>query len=422
MILEIGFNNYKMFKNETSISLKIDKRTKYLLANSTELDNVSIMKALAIYGPNNSGKSNLIKVFEMIKKVLLGDTNFECNNAIFNDMPICTAYIIYNNNDDNGWIKYEFSFDSFKRNYIYEKLSKITYYPSGSPFLSTIFEKSIDDKILNIYGESHSDLLLILPYDKPFLHTIQLEEGTFSILKEWNESLKCCANSIKVLKMYNLDMNNTIDAFKTNNNLKKSFITSFVKAADLSITDFKYDNELKLTHNFRNEKIEEKILDTFTKLEDKYKLQTSYGNAQVPSFIFDSTGTKKIEAISSYIYDAIKDGNLLIVDELDSGLHFSLTRAIVSIFNSLANKRGQIIFTANDLLLIDCKNLLRKDQIYFLSRDNDSTIIISLKNITANKDGLREGDSLVKRYNHGDFGSVPLPNFINELIMIVSNK
>ena len=122
-------------------------------------------------------------------------------------MPICTAYIIYNNNDDNGWIKYEFSFDSFKRNYIYEKLSKITYYPSGSPFLSTIFEKSIDDKILNIYGENHSDLLLILPYDKPFLHTIQLEEGTFSILKEWNESLKCCANSIKVLKMYNLDMN-----------------------------------------------------------------------------------------------------------------------------------------------------------------------------------------------------------------------
>ena len=207
-----------------------------------------------------------------------------------------------------------------------------------------------------------------------------------------------------------------------NNNLKKSFITSFVKSADLSITDFKYDNELKLTHNFKNEKIEEKILDAFIKLEDKYKLQTSYGNAQVPSFIFDSTGTKKIEAISSYIYDSIKDGNLLIVDELDSGLHFSLTRAIVSIFNSLANKRGQIIFTAHDLLLIDCKNLLRKDQIYFLSRDNDSTIIISLKNITANKDGLREGDSLVKRYNHGDFGSVPIPNFINELIKIVSNK
>lgn len=146
MILEIGFNNYKMFKNETSISLKIDKRTKYLLSNSVELDNVSIMKALAIYGPNNSGKSNLIKVFEMIKKVLLGDTNFECNNAIFNDMPICTAYIIYNNNDDNGWIKYEFSFDSFKRNYIYEKLSKITYYPSGSPFLSTIFEKVLMTK------------------------------------------------------------------------------------------------------------------------------------------------------------------------------------------------------------------------------------------------------------------------------------
>ena len=82
MILEIGFNNYKMFKNKSAISLKIDKRTKYLLSNSVDVNNVSVMKALAIYGPNNAGKSNLIKLFEMIKNVLIGDMKFSCNNYI----------------------------------------------------------------------------------------------------------------------------------------------------------------------------------------------------------------------------------------------------------------------------------------------------------------------------------------------------
>ena len=42
MILEVGFNNYKMFKNESIISFKADKRTKYLLTNTVEQNNVEI--------------------------------------------------------------------------------------------------------------------------------------------------------------------------------------------------------------------------------------------------------------------------------------------------------------------------------------------------------------------------------------------
>lgn len=422
MILEIGFNNYKMFKNSNVFSLKMDKRTKYLLTNSIDVDNVPVMKALAIYGPNNSGKSNLIKLFEMIKNVLCGNDNFETNSIIFDDSSTYSAYIIYNNNDTNGWIKYEFAYDSFKKIFVYEKLSKITYYLNGTPFLSTIYEKNINSKTLNVYGEDFSNLLQILPFNKPFLYTIQLENEKFSNLKEWKNSLTYCSNSIKILRMYNIEMTNTIDTFKNNEQIKAKFITSFVKSADLSITDFGYSNNINNNYEYISDKIDEKALNYYVDLEEKLKLHTSYGKNKVPSFIFDSSGTKKIEAISSYIYDAINDGNLLIVDELDNGLHFSLTRAIVSIFNNLANKNGQIIFTAHDLLLIDCKNLLRKDQIYFLSRVKNSSTIMSLKSLTANNDGLREGDDLIKRYNHGDFGAVPLPNFVNELIMIITKS
>lgn len=422
MILEIGFNNYKMFKNKSAISLKIDKRTKYLLSNSVDVNNVSVMKALAIYGPNNAGKSNLIKLFEMIKNVLIGDMEFSCNNYIFNDQPNCSAYIIYNNNDEKGWFKYEFEYDSFKKNFISEKLSRVTYYPNGAPFLSVLFEKNNENKMLKVYDEDNSQLLQILPSDKPFLYTVQLENGKFSNLLELKESLAKCSNSIEILKMFNIEIAKTISAFKSNDEKRIKFITSFVKAADLSITDFGYSDDIKIVLDEKDVKIDEKALNEYKHLEEKLKLHTSYGKTQVPSFFFDSSGTKKIEAIASYIYEAIMDGKLLIVDELDNGLHFSLTRAIVSLFNNMANKRGQLIFTAHDLLLIDCKNLLRKDQIYFLSRNEETSSIMSLKSVTANGDGLREGDNLLKRYNHGDFGAVPLPGFIKELIMLISKK
>ncbi len=420
MILEVGFKNYKMFKNESTISLKIDKRTKYLLSNAVDVDNVSIMKALAIYGPNNAGKSNLIKFFEMIKKVLVGDMEFECNNPFFGDHPLLFAYIIFNNKDGKGWFKYEFEFDSKKRNFVSEKLSKVTYYPNGAPFLSAIYEKNTENRILKVYDEEIPDLLQILPSDKPFLYTIQLENGRFSNLNELKESLKKCSNSIEILRMFNIEIGKTIEAFKNNNPAKMKFITSFVKSADLSITDFGYSEDFKLNFNDKKGNIDEKALSEYKNLEEKLKLHTSYGKAKVPSFLFDSSGTKKIEAIASYIYEAIVEGKLLIVDELDNGLHFSLTRAIVSVFNNMANKLGQLIFTAHDLLLIDCKNLLRKDQIYFLSRNKETSSIMSLKSVTANGDGLREGDSLLKRYNHGDFGALPIPGFIKELIMLIS--
>lgn len=419
MILEVGFNNYKMFKNESIISFKADKRTKYLLTNTVEQNNVATLKALAIYGPNNSGKTKLITLFRIIKNVLKGNENFDCNNKLFGDEAETSMYIIYNNLDNNGWIKYEWTYDSEKKIFVKEKLSTITYYSNGSPFENTIFEKSIFDKRLIVNGEDDSKYLSILPNNKPFLYTINIEEGTFSVLKEWKDSLAKCSDDIEILTMIDVPIQKTIDALKSDDEKKHKFINAFLKAADLSVKGFEYGNDIKIE---TNGKIEEKVLHEYSEVVDTFKLVTTYGNNKVPSLFYDSTGTKKIEAIASYIYEAISEGKILIVDELDNGLHFTLTRAIVSAFNNMVNKKGQLIFTAHDLLLIDCKNLMRKDQIYFVSRKEESSYIMSLKLVTANGDGFREGDSLLKRYNHGDFGQIPLPNFIKEIVKLVNCK
>ena len=60
MILELDFNGYKFFEDGSKISFSPDERTKKLLSNAVEIDNKNVLKAISLYGPNNSGKTNIM--------------------------------------------------------------------------------------------------------------------------------------------------------------------------------------------------------------------------------------------------------------------------------------------------------------------------------------------------------------------------
>ena len=414
MISEITFNNYRLFKKETSISLVADSRTKKMLSNSVNLDDKRVLKTLAIYGPNNSGKSLIFHLFELFKAVLLGKDDIDCNRPFFGDKPVSSFSITFNNNDGNGWLRYEFSYDSIDKRFIKEKLVSIKYYSAGSPNEKNIFEKDSDSKIFNIFDEDNKELLSVIPSRHPILYSLELKDGKFSSLSVWQQEFIKLANSIELVQMYNIPIGNTIEALKGNDVKKKNFITAFVKDADVSIKDFDYRKEIHIVKD--GQEIDEKALSGYEKLIDTLHLETTYDQNKVPSLYFDSSGTKKMEALAAYIYDAIKEGKTLVVDELDNGLHFRLTRAIVGAFNNLANTKGQMIFTAHDLMLIDCKMLLRKDQIYFLERKGNEASVFCLKDATVSEGGPREGSDLIKRYNSGEFGTLPDPSFIEELL------
>ena len=111
--------------------------------------------------------------------------------------------------------------------------------------------------------------------------------------------------------------------------------------------------------------------------------------------VFDSTGTKKIAALASYIIEALEEGRILIVDELDSSLHFSLTRAIVALFNNELNNMAQLIFTVHDVTLLDCKRLFRKEQIWFVHKDKEQVYLYSLADFTTANTGIRDSTNLL---------------------------
>ena len=414
MILEIKFNNYKMFKNENVLSFLADTRIKQLGSNYFNILNRNVLKSVSLYGQNNIGKSNLINLFSLIKNLMLGVEILSFNREIFGDTQETNISITYKTDVDQNRMQYSFIYDSFKQEIVKEELNEIIFYETGNSTIRNIYNRdNVEEKLL-ILGTEHLDLLKILPSKKPFLYCVSLDNDIFNSLKIYLNSFVKFAESLEIIRLFNIPIDNTINVLKGSDEKKKKFVLEFVKHADLSIEDFFYNDKA----NFKgkdDESITEKVLKQ-TDVIDQLKLFTKYGNKAVPSIFFDSTGTKKIEAIASYIYEAIVNGKTLIVDELDCGLHFKLSRAILSIFNSFANERGQLLFTAHDVELIASKLMMRKDQIYFSFRKDDLTSeLFCLKDAPVKDGGPRSADDLLKHYNRGEFGYVPRPNFIKFL-------
>ena len=108
-------------------------------------------------------------------------------------------------------------------------------------------------------------------------------------------------------------------------------IANFVINADLNLEDFRYlndnENHIEVASEDNNFRPQENALNAAAPITEMLHLASVYKGVTVPSMLYDSTGTKKMAALASYVIDALETGRILIVDELDNSLHFRLTRA-----------------------------------------------------------------------------------------------
>ena len=119
--------------------------------------------------------------------------------------------------------------------------------------------------------------------------------------------------------------------------------------------------------------------------------------------------------LASYVLNALEQGRILVIDELDSSLHFKLTREIIAMFNNEMNRKAQLIATVHDVSLLDCRTLFRKEQIWFSHKDSDHAYLYSLGEFSAGEDGIRETTDLIEKYKRGLLGALPKPNLFNSL-------
>jgi AAA15 family ATPase/GTPase len=118
----------------------------------------------------------------------------------------------------------------------------------------------------------------------------------------------------------------------------------------------------------------------------------------------ESEGTLAYFSILGPLLDGLRDGKVLMIDELESSLHPALARELVRLFNSpkLNPNGAQIIFTTHSTNLLDL-SLLRRDQVWFTEKTREgATRLYSLSDYQP-----RTNQNIEAGYLGGRFGAIP---------------
>ena len=131
----------------------------------------------------------------------------------------------------------------------------------------------------------------------------------------------------------------------------------------------------------------------------------------------ESEGTLKLFELSPFIYEALKEGRPIIIDEFDARFHPLLTKKILELFNSNQNSKSQLLFTTHDTNLLSA-DLLRRDQIEFVEKDKyGASHLYSLVQFK----GIRNNASFEKDYIQGKYGAIPFLGDFSKLLNTESN-
>ena len=402
MLIRFSFKNFKSFKNENCLDMEATslKEHEYNIAKTEKCD---ILRVSAIYGANASGKTNVLEAFNYMKKRILISDDSRTKNPLdeeniysfmINENPISLEVEILAKNNKIYKYGFEILRDKIISEWLYEKRINRFY---------DIFERNDNNRIEvkdnknKLYGLANIDdkSLFLKAY-----RTLDKSNEDFNNVYEWfiNANYLNLGNP-KFENFLNTRISQKIVEDK---NYKKELL-SFIKTFDSTISDIKVSpnslDELKNTNGII-----------------KVELVHDYENGKKAlPLMLESNGTMKMFHLFDFIMDALRNGTVLFVDELDAKLHPLLTRYIINLFhNNETNKgNGQLIYSTHDTVNLN-KETFRRDEIWFVEKDkNGVSEIYSLSDyIIEDEDGntkkVRNDATYNKDYLTGRYGAIPV--------------
>lgn len=417
MLLSLKMNNCMIYNHEVEFSLQANMHFKRFPFNVASIHNVNVLKTAILIGPNNSGKTNFVRIIAMIKQLMLNQ-GMGIDGNLFSDNPVVELAVSFL---EKGFENlFEVKYNSIKKEYIYERFAQVQRDKYNNTKAIDLLLRDNENKVFIAEDERLSEAMKLAAKNNILIYL--MDTDSLPSLARVKDIIVSFASRIDIVDMNNIPIKKTIDMLKRSDAMHKK-IANFVLNADLYLDDFKYlsDEEIKIVLNnqdIEEAKPQENALRSAAPLTEMLHLASVYRGITVPSMLFDSTGTKKMAALASYVIDALEAGRILIVDELDNSLHFRLTRAIIALFNNELNQNAQLIATVHDVSLLDCQSLFRKEQIWFTHKDKENAYLYSLAEFTAEKDGVRETSDLIEKYRRGLFGALPEPDLFQSLLEV----
>lgn len=418
MLIEFTVNNFKSIKDTVKFSMLTSSKDE---GNSFEKRKYNLLKSAILYGANASGKSNFLRAMAFMGKFVLNKYKIIQST---DKLPHEPFRLSTETKDASSSFEIVFFVDDIKYRYGFEIDNKLVYsewlYADEKGKEAKLFYRDVEEKEYvnpNKFVEGYKF------FDKKN-EKINVSPNQLFIWKCDNEKDGVISKSI--LNWFN--QFNMIDGMdhtgyinftmkKMENEEFKDKIIELVKTADIGIDDIQVEEEdvpleviekLQLPEFLKDEMIKEGGLKSIT-LNTLHQKFDSDGNV-VDNVIFElekeeSKGTRKFFAMSAPILDTLKNGKVLIIDELDASLHPILTQHLIKLFHdeNVNKNNAQLIFATHDTNLLK-KTIFRRDQIWLSEKNKyGSTDLYSL----AQFKNVRKNEDFEKQYIHGKYGAIP---------------
>ncbi len=417
MLIQFTVGNFLSFNQRRTLSLEA-KGISELKTNIITFNGDKILRSSVIYGANSSGKSNLIKALERMREVVLNSVRLndseELNYSPFllstesENQPTFFEIVFW---QDSSKYRYgfEYNLNEIINEWLFIGKSEKTEKPL---FIRTSDGIGITEKFSEGNGnESKTN------NNRLFISLVAQLGGSISkkIVEYFNgyNVLSGLEHNDYIgftMRMLHKNLNGRDESLELFQKLKLGF--KEIRAIEL---DF---NPLEIPDNIP-EKLKTKLIKDLTgkkgvSLKTIHNKFVEKGN--IVDFVVldkegnESEGTNKIIDLSGPIFDTLKLGKALIIDELDAKLHPLITMRIVELFNNSESNpnNAQLIFATHDTNLLG-EELFRRDQVWFTEKDEfEQTDLYSLYDFNLPDGSKVRNDSNIERnYIRGRYGAIP---------------
>ena len=384
MLIQFTIENHRSIKESAVISFAAskDKSLESCLIHPDEKR--TLLPVLAIYGANAAGKSNVLHALMTMKDMIVGFSSKLSKGQKLPWEPFAgnnrpTSFEIMYIYNQVRYV-YGFSFDAKK---IYTEY--LYHWPNGREALifsrengAYEFRENINEQMTLSNRTLDNKLYLVSSNDWNLPQTENAYKWFLEKLTGISELP--AASSETVAEIVRSDES-------------KARILKEMLLADLGISDV----SIKTIAGKKDE----------TVITTTHRIIDEEGNIDHFQILMDqeSSGTQRFFSRIGGWLQALENGSLLVVDEIERSMHPLLTRRLIEMVqdSSINTSGAQLLFTTHDALLLDL-NLMRRDQIWFAEKNDRScaTELYSLASFSP-----RKGENVRKGYLQGRFGAIP---------------
>ena len=426
MLIEFEVKNFRSIRDAVALSMAAGGGDE-LADTNTFASGVAVpahlLRSAAVYGPNGSGKTNLVHALHTMREIIRNSAKDRQRGEA---LPVSPFLLDARGRSQPSEFEVTFIQDGVRYQYGFaatpERVTEewLLAFPKGRP------QRWIDRRhdatsqsddwgsMAKLIGtESEKDLWKSATRSNAlFLSTaVLLNNEQLRPIYEWfSKSLKL------------IGPGNRLFSFRSHSLCKRpegrKAVLSFLKTAGIDVDHIVVEEEKEQGED-PGGTVGRRLLRRLRLPSVRFAYQLKDQSMQLLEWGAESAGTHELFDYAAPVLEALREGKVLVIDELHNHLHPQLVRFLVELFHSseIDTANAQLVFTTHDTSILD-KQLFRRDQIWFCERRQRATQLLRLTEFSPRKGE----ENFERRYLAGRYGALPYVRSMGELHDVLGDE